>query len=602
MAAKKTAGAKKSAATKSDGALKWDKLKHAGGSAKLLPQTIGALRGSGYPAKQALRAVEQALVSPGKVFSASAPALALLIEAAGAKGALRAELLAQVLRMLLLGEVERCLANGLDLRAAATKKRYSSEDAQALLAAARAARKVVATWTRDSDERVRAHAATLLGFIPSEDAGAAAALLHGLRQEASVEVRARRIFSALLLAKNSGERVSFDVQSDDALTRAAARVARDVIADAATAREDTSAFLEATMGVPRDPIALDDWAFALLGEKNSEQRQLDVALAATDALSRKRNRTAEWKWPDRLLAWFLPMRKGARSAYVSDPVDVSGLTPTQRRVLKALNSVPHHGDTYDQRGLPPDVRSRRRLLGLAPPGVMEDVLKVERAGKAALPRWRIVRLAVDKHQATSKTLDIQSYLAKDWFDLTPAQWLELWTETTAKAYGHTFPSGDPLLRAIETSPPDVVHAWSGRYYLECTEGVDDELAQRIGWHVALGAIRANGALGEKFEAILTIYGTSDVMSLVLTRMSEEGRTAWGLRVIPSSNRTDFVVEELVERFPVLTHGVLAYLERRDEPYSPKAEGGEAWALTQLRKKVPAVDAILSEYTKKKQKA
>ena len=55
---------------------------------------------------------------------------------------------------------------------------------------------------------------------------------------------------------------------------------------------------------------------------------------------------------------------------MNNAVDIAKLDADARRVLVALSEVHLTGGLYGHSGLPPDLRTRRRLLGLDPPSLM----------------------------------------------------------------------------------------------------------------------------------------------------------------------------------------------------------------------------------------
>ncbi|MBL8717291.1 MAG: hypothetical protein JNL79_14995 [Myxococcales bacterium] len=581
----------------------WAKAKHKHGSARTLPDLIATMARGGHAGEEARYTVAQALISPGAAYSASAPALDLLARVAIAKGPARAAALDLMLEIVLLGEVPRYLSTGLDLRDPVAKRRYGTPEAQAVVTTARGLRPRLVPLLQADEPQVRASAITLLGFVST--GLAAATELLDLQGEPVADLRVRRIFAAAHVALAAGESLSMALgafEAVDTLTAAAARVARCAFADTGDLRSDGAEFFRVTLGASRDPVGLDDIGFALLAEGARVAHRRPVALAAADALAAARpGDAARDRWADRILEWYFPLRKGARRAYVTDPLDVPGFSDAQREVLVALSNVMHRADGYGQRGLPPDLRSRRRVLGIDPPGVLEDVLECPRAGKGPLARWRVVRLGLEKYATTSKSVDAQRYLARDWFDLPPARWLELWTEVQARAYGLSGRHPTPA-DAMEAVPPADVAVWAERYLRECATGVDEDLACAIGWYVALPAARRETVLPPAYDDILTLHGSIPVMREILVKMPAVRRTSLMTRRFAElgdegSHLAERVAEGLLDVVPEATEPLLHWLERRDDRWTPAAEGTIPAALAKHRRTVRVLDEALRKYAK-----
>jgi hypothetical protein len=157
-------------------------------------------------------------------------------------------------------------------------------------------------------------------------------------------------------------------------------------------------------------------------------------------------------WPETIRNHYFPPRRGAWNAFASNPLDVAKLSKAHRRILELLCEVELDGAFYANAGLPPDLRSRRRLLGLDPPSVLEDRVK----GKA---RWKILREALDKYRKLKSPPPIREWLG---FDLDARQWVELWSEVCAGAYNMLEP-GDALHDAQGALTPAERHAWASKW-------------------------------------------------------------------------------------------------------------------------------------------
>jgi len=182
-------------------------------------------------------------------------------------------------------------------------------------------------------------------------------------------------------------------------------------------------------------------------------------------------------WPVHLRDHYFPSRRGGYNAYVSNPVDVAALGKVERRILELLCVVHPDGASYANAGLPPDVRSRCRLLGLLPPGIMEERVACPELGKGIHPRWRILKLALDtygrKYAQKTDQPPTQEWIAERYFTLPPAGWLELWTEVEARSYGIITAWNDPFAGALAAVTTAERRAWAARWLgeLECARDI-----------------------------------------------------------------------------------------------------------------------------------
>ena len=179
--------------------------------------------------------------------------------------------------------------------------------------------------------------------------------------------------------------------------------------------------------------------------------------------------------------WF-PSRRGGSNAFVSNALDVDTLPKHERQILERLCSI-DCGVNWAHRGLPPDVRSRRRLLGLAKGGVLEELISCAAFGKGEHPRWKVLEFALDKYGRAygnkPNRPETQAWLAKSFFELTPVQWLEVWTELKARAYGITA-WGNPLVAALAAVSPSERSAWAERWCDEILKSPERNLRDWVG--------------------------------------------------------------------------------------------------------------------------
>lgn len=190
--------------------------------------------------------------------------------------------------------------------------------------------------------------------------------------------------------------------------------------------------------------------------------------------------------------WFRP-RRGGNVAFVSAPLDVAGLPRPQRRILELL-CADDYGESWGHRGLPPDIRSRRRLLGLDPPGVLEELAACAALGKGKHPRWRVLRVALDdyrrKHANDPERPPLQAWIAERFFDASPVVWLELWTEVKARSY-HLSTGGDPLAAAAAAVSKADRAAWARRWAAEIERSPERNLRHWVGAAI-VAALESHG--------------------------------------------------------------------------------------------------------------
>lgn len=188
-------------------------------------------------------------------------------------------------------------------------------------------------------------------------------------------------------------------------------------------------------------------------------------------------------WTTEIQRRYFPARRGAYNAFVSNPLEVDRLPKSERRILTLLCAA-DCGERWGHSGLPPDIRSRRRLLGLDLPSLMEDLVPCPALGKGNHPRWRALKLALDKYGAMyigkKPGPPIQEWIAAKWFELSPAQWLELWTEVKARSYGISTAWGNPFAAAMASVTRAERHAWATRWCDEILRSHERQLRSWVG--------------------------------------------------------------------------------------------------------------------------
>jgi HEAT repeat protein len=518
MATKKQTSAKEA----STAGVAWAKLAHAGGPAKLVPVTLEGLSAADYTAVAPLRALEKAFLAPGKIFSASPPLFATLAALAAKlpNTRVRAGALQLLARVLVRDELPS-YARGIDYDDAATKRRYAGADGAALIAAARDAAPSVVALLGDESPEVRAAALTLLALLPDVGEEAAHALVARLTQEELPAVRARAVFAIAQLSRRKSLAALADVLG--ATSDAAAPHVAGALRIVGLKPNALGEFFLACTRDDGGPPPLDRLALSFLAENEAGREAALVgcrdALAALPPRAPVRFRR---EWPTEILGWTFPTRKGAKRSYISDPLDFGALSDGERHVLEVLSSVSHDAD-YDERGMPPDLRSRRRLLGLSPASVMEDLIASARVADGLLPRWRVLADACDHWRGTKRTESLQAYVAKGWFELSTAGWLDLWTETRADAYASWSIVGYQLLPdAVEAASAAERGAWLASYSDEVRSGVDDRLRDRVGGALCHAFVRhgGGGPLPPELEPCFTLFGCGREL---LAAMPEEQR-------------------------------------------------------------------------------
>ena len=631
--AKKTSPAKPSKTSKTTGTKSavpaWDKLKHARGSAKLVPAVIAALADGGRKGNEAMAALTEAFVAKGDAYSASAPAFVALAEALSRLGdERRAQVLELLIAMLALGDVSSVEGQGLDLTDAKVRKRYASGDAAALMEAAVVATPSLLQQLEASSAAVRRDAALLCGYLPGPGLDVTNALVARLAREDDGEAADRIVFALAYraatrpdekdAARSSLERLRADADRPPAL-RAAAAVGLAFVdrslAAAPKPAELVSFFAASAANAWSSLASVGDNALLFLGggRLGDAGRELATRAALEGLVAAKPAPGASSRitWPKRALDWYFPERKGGENAFIKDPLDVESLTKPQRAILELLASVPNEGVGYAHAGLPESLRARRRMLGLDPAGPLEERVKV---GKGSSPRWALLLPALDKYGslAPAKRPPLKDYLEKDAFSLTTAQWLELWAEVKADSYRLSTTYADAALQsALETAPGDVVTAWVKRYVEEMRRGDDPDLVDRISASVLAPLVRASGAkptLPTEYDGLVRLTGPVQNVRQVLQAVPADRRERIVEALIAARRdsapmeRLNFLERIAVNFLDLVPEATAAILQELDRPENSRIQGissGVDNAFDELRKKVPRVDAILRAYETKK---
>ncbi|XXX81732.1 hypothetical protein WMF30_23520 [Sorangium sp. So ce134] len=376
----------------------WKKLKHARGPATRVPAQIEQLVGKdGDRREDAFATLEDTLIERGRWSPASAPALALLLDAVADAPepdlllVLAADILgADHVRTWLAPAGEALPAEAAEARGVALERRH------ALLG-----------WVRGERPAARAGAAVALAALP-ELRGEALPLLK--RQAAEDPDAAARASALIALGRlgegdeEAGRIVDGARGAEHPLVRGAAAVAwlrLDAGRSFAEAAEGLAAWLEGTPAAPwtSGQTALP-WFGGLAVTWYKMKQPLEAAPSALAVLARQRGAIRD------LVGTAVRLASGALSGVAmrrlsAMALDLGGflqleqdhvalpeeLSAEQRAVAEGLartRLVPIAG-----LGLPACGASRRRWIGLEPPGPLERRIEIEIGGeRKALPVWR----------------------------------------------------------------------------------------------------------------------------------------------------------------------------------------------------------------------
>ncbi len=193
---------------------------------------------------------------------------------------------------------------------------------------------------------------------------------------------------------------------------------------------------------------------------------------------------------------FFPSRSGGHNAYVSNPVDVRALSNDERRILELLCELDPEGASYPNAGLPHSIRTRRRLIGLDAPSVIDE-------------HWRALQAALDEYgrkfaNRTKPGPPIQAWIAEKYFDVSPEEWLEIWTEVAACAYGNMATWDRPLPHAAAAVSPKARRAWAEKWAKEIMTSLAVGLRDSVAPHIEDAFRAANETLPASFVAMTKV--------------------------------------------------------------------------------------------------
>ncbi|HEX7603876.1 MAG TPA: hypothetical protein VF316_19795 [Polyangiaceae bacterium] len=569
----------------------WASLAHAGGNAKNVRTLLTALTKpkTSTGAFEQLRAL---LAAKGTAYSASGPAVAELIHlATQAKLERRDSFIELAIHVLGLG-LDSVDATGIDLTRSDLAGHYASADAKSVLENATANAPVVMTLLDDEDAAVRASAAHFVGLLPDVDASVIASLAARACKEREEGAQVSLALALGMLARNVPARrqdalaaiAALDLRSDLAATaRGAASTAR-VLAHRGLPNDVTPADLArlfagmgSVSGLYEPTSDAAPWRRAVSWgrgrvdlvvldglRKHADQaaheaivRALAIALRTTPLVHLSElNR----EWPNIVLAEAgLPETKLAEQ-----PLDAATLDERQRALLTDL-SVHRHKGNFEKLGLPPDTRSRRRLLGLDAPSVMERTLPFD--GEKATPVWQIVPKVVAAFERDEPGVDLfeeptrllayarNSALAS----LSDAEWLDLWMELESGAYGLTVLVQVVKAAIFAASPPERVafaQRWAGEIRRRREEL--DSMGSYV-FHALSADLAADASYPEEYEDIFTFYGLAKDVPGLFAKIAAAHRETIALREI---DRVPHLARRLLA-FESLAPNAAAILKQRE---------------------------------------
>lgn len=569
---------------------------------------------------RALAAISSTLLLHKRLEANAAPTLSFLLALlADPETVGREQILAVAELMLHAGDPSQLQPTGLDSRVA--NARFASGPAHEVRAAILAALPTLRTLLQDAEPRVRAGAASLLGYIADAPSESADALLARLAVEDSPAARARIVFACMVLPRYDSTLTAriADALSNlardgslDATTRGAVAIARAFVTGAegeagahgfSEGESDAlRAFFAAQIppsldmksaynAIPQNQGELDNHALAVLGALGARGRwaATEASLAALEEARVPATARVVSDWTNWVLHWYFPLRTGDREALVEDPLPIREATSEQRRALEALSKFDApivvfgptglvQGATYVYRGLPNDVRARRRLVGLEPEGVLERVQPCALLGKEDWPRSRTLVHALRAYQARygaaplDQRASLSSFVEPYFPGLSAEEWLELWTEVDAGAYGLSLPLAPkppPVIAALHAVDGSARARWLSRYLDEIERSPDRELSARIGAALSvplLEALAAGASLPSAHERIIPL--TRDALErlpeaqrlpFLERRVSLAREQAQSQRALVLTQ----IVQRLLELVPDATRLVLAELNRDD---------------------------------------
>ncbi|WP_437627108.1 HEAT repeat domain-containing protein [Sorangium sp. So ce1151] len=592
-------------------AIDWKKLKHARGPATRVPAQVEQLVGNNSDRREdAFSTLEDTLIERGQWFDASAPALALLLDAVPDAPepdlllVLAADILgADHVRAWLAPSDEALPVEAVGVHDVALERR------EALLG-----------WVRDARPAVRAGAAVVLAMLPEIRGETLPLLKRQAGEEPDTAARASALIALGRLGEGD-EEVDRIVEGargvEHPLVRGAAAVAwlrLDGGRSFAGAAEGLAGWLEWKPAEPWTPgQAVLPWFGGLAVTWYKTKQPLEAAPSALAALARQRGATRD------LVDTAVRLGSGALSGvamrrlsamvldlggflqlekdYVALPEELSAEQRDIAKGLAATKLVPIAG-----LGLPACGASRRRWIGLEPPGPLERHVEVEIAGdRKALPVWRAWRElnlveTNDDSEASEESASGPIPRALDARLTAHDRWQAI-VEIDAESYGFgCYMDPDELERQLAAIPQDedllrrvaeVADDLAARFAAGAREGIRMAPSPSMSAMLLLPLVRAGRRLEQRWEPLIHV-GDEPQAREIFQALAPERREAWleGYFEREMAGRGTMVVASLMESvLPVM-----------DLTLTPRTAGFLGRVLAGYKKEVPrgSADQLLGK--------
>lgn len=547
--------ARKKPNTSSKAEIPWAKLAVVQGKATKIPALLRATREQkGQLA--ACGTLAKLLVDEGQAYEATSFAFAELATIAlDTSVAERSEIVDLLLWTLTLGEPGERDLTGIDLSDHTVATIYAPPAAKALLDAAIACAPKLCALLSDRDALVRSRAAHLLGLIPSTDPSVVAALESRYRGESSPAIRLSMALALSYrglegtLRDSSIKAISSLLREEKAPLPKGALAAAHAIAsraiDESTTEEDLQSFFMELARSQRNESfgpsiswnggAVDGLVihrFTLLGPRAKDLAARSLASALSHDLGGKPFKGFREQWPQWILREYFPARP-----LVESPAPVDDFESLQLELLRRMSQWPNEG-LYEAHGLPSDIRSRRRVLRMDPPSIMERPIRSPLFDRS-VQVWRVFKTAKKGLDSLKNRPDSVAVIAT--VDeagvgaLTPSDRLDAWMESTARAYGTDCGSG-PILQLLTTVPAAERVAFVSRWVAEIRRCPWPQSVEAQAWIVLWAALKERPELPAELDDIVNLYGERQLRDV--------------LAAIPPERRERIAMREIEKRSPV----------------------------------------------------
>jgi hypothetical protein len=581
----------------------WTSLSTAVGKATKVPALLQAMQASGPEAEAAMQKLASLLAVRGRAFDAAPVVVQLLAEQLDAWAGDRVHVVALVRYLVTLGEPGMRDHTGLALSRAELREKYEEPTAKSLVATITELSPRWRALLADEQPFVRAATAHLLGLLPGAAEENVAALAERWSQERDRGVRVSIVLAMGQLGRTAGATTDtvqkhlsgLDDAREDPLVRGVAAVMRAVL-EGGVARCSEAALTDlfAAFALYRDIAyaqhraneperspwvsrllswnggSLDVLVMGLLTALDEAEARRVLARAMARALQRElpigRISPARKEWPERVLRWYFAERK--------EPiVSADELTELQRGVLGEL-SVCQLAGSFELFGLPSEVRSRQRLLGTRPPGILE-----RRGPAGAEPLWIALRNVQQEFIGATTTDDFETFVrARLPLELTSRDWLDLWAECETNAYLLSNYDEFPPLKSLARYDDEAIAEWADDWLRQV---VRERSLRAISAYVFLTYLRTlppEFELPAEYDDAFTFSSGFDVMTReVFAHFPALRREAIALRAL--SDPEDESTARLL-KFPELAPKAAELLRALKPPTSnffvPRPVHGDRW--------------------------